>query len=120
MSALRHSVPGQPPRLIPETDPYLGLTPRTRYILDQLRGHNGNRSRTARTLGLTVQTVQRAAKLGREAGVMVPEGHRRGPDLAPRVGTPEALCGAWMPQSGVHCPMGAGHRSHHCSRKRAA
>lgn len=118
MSALRVSVPGQPPRLVIDVDPYWSLTPRTRYILDRLRGCNGNRSRTARDLGVTPQTVQRAARLGLAAGVRVPVapsgGAGRGPDLQPRKGKPEA-CGAPLSRSGEPCARGIGHVGGHRS-----
>lgn len=118
MSALRLAQPGQPTRLVVEVDPYWSLTPRTRYILDRLRGCNGNRSRTARDLGVTVQTVQRAARLGLAAGVRVTpapkSGAGRGPDLRPRKGKPDP-CRGTLARSGHPCGRGFGHVGGHRS-----
>jgi len=128
MSALRLSQPGLPTRLIVETDPYWSLTARTRYIVDRLRGHNGNRSRCARDLGIMVQTVQRAARLAVAAGVRVPPaakgGSGRGHDLRPRKGKPEP-CRGTLARSGGPCGRGRGHVGGHRSpsseqRERAA
>jgi len=118
MSALRLSQPGQATRLVIEVDPYWALTPRTRDIIERLRGHNGNRSRTARDLGIMVQTVQRAARLGLAAGVRVPPaakgGAGRGPDLRPRKGKPEP-CRGTLTRHGGPCGRGFGHVGGHRS-----
>lgn len=118
MSALRLSQPGLPTRLVIEVDPYWTLTARTRYIVDRLRGHNGNRSRCARDLGVTVQTIQRAARLGIAAGVPVVPAPRggagRGADLVPRKGKPEP-CRGTLARSGGPCGRGRGHAGGHRS-----
>lgn len=71
-----------------EVDPEHQLTRRQREILHAVRAHAGNRSRAARSLGVTVQTVQYAIRAARLAGARVPPapncGAGRGPDLTPR------------------------------------
>lgn len=87
MSALRIAVPGRPIELVRDVDPYEVLTPYQRRTLDLIRAHNGNRSRAARQLGVTVQTVQFTVRRIERRGVSVPPRARhggRGPDLAPR------------------------------------
>lgn len=84
MSALRIAVPGQPVRLVRDDDPEWLLTQRQREILAVVRSHRGNRTRAAAQLGVTVQSVQAAMRLVARAGVRVPRGARRGPDLGPR------------------------------------
>lgn len=83
MSALRVAHPGQPVRLI-NLDPYAALTPRQNQILDAVRAHNGNRSRAARHLGISVQGVQHVLRAVVRLGVFVPKSDMRGPDLRPR------------------------------------
>lgn len=117
VSALRVMVDGRP-TWKPDTDPYLGLSQRTRYIIDRLRGHNGNRSRTARDIGVTVQTVQRAVRVAAAAGVRVPaapkSGAGRGPDLLPRKGL-RGPCAAPLARTGEPCARGIGHAGGHRS-----
>lgn len=84
MSALRISVPGQPVRIVRDDDPERRLTQRQRDVLAAVRSHRGNRSRAARDLGVTVQSVQFALRAITRRGVRVPRGASRGPDLAPR------------------------------------
>ena len=83
MSALRAMVDGKPV-WIAERDPEDALSPYQRHVMDVLRSHRWNRSRTARQLGVTVPTVQACIRVIRRNGVTVPEGARRGPDLGPR------------------------------------
>ncbi len=84
MSAIRLSYPGQPIRLVPDPDPFAGLTARQRRILEVVRSCNGNRSRAARHLGITVQAVQDRLRSCRHAGATVPPIARRGRDLRAR------------------------------------
>lgn len=87
MSALRIAHPGRPLRLIAEVDPDSRLTARQRQAVDLVRAHNGNRSRAARQLGVTVQTVQFLIRAAKRRGAVVPDRQRyggRGPDLGPR------------------------------------
>ncbi len=87
MSALRIARPGRPVELVVDVDPYAGLTPRQRQALELVRAHNGNRSRAARQLGVTVQTVQFLVRAAKRRGAIVPDRRRaggRGPDLGPR------------------------------------
>lgn len=118
MSALRIAHPGKPTQIIEQRDPYWSLTQRQRQILDTVRGHNGNRSRAARQLGITFRSVQASLCLAQHAGVRVPPaakgGAGRGPDLRPRKGKPVA-CGAHMPRYGASCARGMGHAGGHRS-----
>lgn len=83
MSALRVSVPGQPPRLIRDFDE-ADLTPRQREVVATVRSVRGNRSRAARLLGCHVVNVQVVLRAAKARGARVPPGARRGPDLSPR------------------------------------
>lgn len=116
MSALRVAHPGQPTRLVPEYDPFLGLTPRQRHILDVVRSFGGNRSRAARHLGICVAAVQASLRVSAAAGATVPpritrKGIRNSVqhELTPR-------CGRVM-RTGV-CGRQAGH-PHGCTETRA-
>lgn len=83
MSALRVSVPGQPPRLLVDFDEE-SLTPRQREVLRVVRSVHGNRSRAARLLGCHVVNVQVILRAARARGARIPQGARRGPDLRQR------------------------------------
>lgn len=84
MSALRYSVPGQPPRLVVERDPWHDLTPWQRRCVEAAYARNGNRTYAARDLGTDVVNLLCAIRRAKAAGVRIPPGHRRGPDLRPR------------------------------------
>jgi DNA-binding CsgD family transcriptional regulator len=87
MSAIRISVPGRPIELVRDVDPHEVLTPYQLRTLDLIRAYNGNRSRVARHLGVTPQTVQFTVRRIMRRGVAVPPRARyggRGPDLLPR------------------------------------
>ena len=84
MSALRFSAPGCVTIIINEPDPFAGLTRRQGDVLAAVRGCNGNRSRAARTLGISVQSVQASVRLARRAGAPIPRIARRGPDRGSR------------------------------------
>lgn len=106
MSALRLSAPGTPTRLIPDPDPYNGLTSRQRHILDVVRGFSGNRSRAARQLGVTVGAVQHTLRACERAGLTIPRGATRGPAIEPTAVAPR--CALRMPLSG-RCGRRDGH-----------
>lgn len=84
MSALRFSVPGRPIVLVRDDDPERHLTQRQREVLAAVRAHRGNRTRAARQLGVTVQSVQFALRAAARHGARIPRGARRGPDLGQR------------------------------------
>ena len=115
MSAVRVMVDGKP-AWREERDPYWSLTQRQRRILDTVRGHNGNRSRAARDLGISFESVQASLRLAAANGTRVPAAPRggagRGPDLRPRRGKP-VPCGAAMPVAGAPCGRGANHAGAH-------
>jgi biotin operon repressor len=83
MSAFRSYVDGRPV-WVRETDPEDALTPYQRQVMHLLRSHRWNRSRVARQMGVSVQTIQVAIRSIRTRGIDVPEGARRGRDLGPR------------------------------------
>jgi len=100
VSALRIALPGQPVRLI--YDQAVKLTPRQEVVLHTVRAFNGNRSRAAKHLGVTVRAVQKSMEYAEAAGAYVPPipsrvgipiGVHR--DLAPRCGatTRSGPCG---------------------------
>ena len=97
MSALRYAHPGHETRLVPDKDPYHGLTQRQRQIFDVVRGYSGNRSRAARQLGVTAGRVQHVLRACEKAGMTVPRGATRGPDSVARPLEPR--CRLRMPLS---------------------
>jgi hypothetical protein len=105
VSSLRIAHPGQAAVLLAETVPV--LTARQEQILHACRSFGGNRSRTARHLGVTVAAVQRSLGYAIQAGANVPPPiTRRGiPNGIPREVGPR--CGKPM-RSGT-CGRRAGH-----------
>lgn len=76
-----------PATWVDDPDPYLLLTPRQRDIVHAVFAFDGNRSRAARHLGVTVTAVQDVVRVAVRHGVRVPVavlGRRGRPDLAQR------------------------------------
>lgn len=107
MSAVRVSVPGRSPQLVPDVDPWAHLTARQRRVAEVLFAHRGHRTHAAAELGMTVAGVQTMVTRLRARGIRVPPGHGRGPDLRPRRGL-RPPCGRQMPQ-GSTCARGERH-----------
>ncbi len=84
MSALRIARRGVPAELIPDPDCYAGLTSHQLRVIEVLLAHRGNRSRAARQLGVTVQSVQATVRVIARRGAPLPPIARRGPDLRAR------------------------------------
>jgi hypothetical protein len=70
MSALRIGRPGVPVVLVREPEPLLTL--HQERVLHLLRSYRGNRSRTARHLGVTTGAVQGVVRRAKALGVRVP------------------------------------------------
>lgn len=60
------------------------LTARQREVLAAVHRHAGNRTRAAGELGVTIASVQHTLRLIVRAGIPIPDGARRGPDLRQR------------------------------------
>lgn len=108
MSLLRVNHPGQVVRFIGRPEPV--LTKRQEVVLHTVRAFNGNRSRAARHLGVTVRAVQKSMMYAKEAGVTLP------PSPTGRIGRPNIMraplgprCHAAM-RSGI-CGRPLGHPS---------
>ena len=110
--------PGQPVRFVGKLESR--LTERQGLILHTVRAFNGNRSRAARHLGVSVGAVQKSLGYAKQAGVNVPPGRvgRRGiPDrdprlLGPRCGKPmrSGMCGRRLDHPACCIEQGAWQR----------
>jgi hypothetical protein len=110
VSALRVSVPGRPPVLVPDVDPWTTLTPWQRRVAEAILARGGNRTYAALELGVAPNVVQCARREIVAKGVRLPESPRRGRDLRPRKGL-RPPCGKPMPIAGTTCARGAGHKA---------
>lgn len=123
---LRVSVPGQPVRFVGDEP---RLTERQEVVLHWVRSFNGNRSRAARHLGVTVRAVQKSLEYAKEAGANVPPspagrlgrlGAKRKP-LGPRCHAPmrSGICGRPLDhRARGHVEESAWRRKRQIGRKR--